>query len=309
MILTDQLTGDPINLDTQLEKELLILDDDEDLPPIEQVMNRGLPEGHAVKIKLAGYQPAQVKVPTLGTPIQLKLKRCSRQVSFKLTPNDARVTGPAQVYWGLPTQFKISRSGYIEIMRSINLERPQKCYTSPHQERIELSRDIEVITQTQEGLNIAIHDLTIGGIPQTQPHIMRPVGRYRIEAQVPGYQKLTSTLTVPECQTSSCTPLKLELTLLPPPPPPSSTATRLSWLGGGITIAGASLLSFAYQSQRYYDQTLNYTHDLSQARNRIKMLYGWGWGTLAGGLITTGIGLLWPELGGEPQNHRRGAVP
>ena len=74
-------------------------------------------------------------------------------------------------------------------------------------------------------------------------------------------------------------------------------------------IAGASLLSFAYQSQRHYDQELNYAHDLSQARNRIRMFYGWGLGTLAGGLVTTGIGLLWPALSGQPKRDQQEGAP
>jgi hypothetical protein len=306
--LTDQDIDEVIDLKDSIKRGLLTLNQDEDSSLAEMIADRGLPEGRSIMINLSGYQPAEVKVPTMGTPVNLKLKRCIRQVKFRVKPSDAKIKGPSHVTWGIPKYFQISRAGYLDVKRSVSIDRPQRCDAAPHQEWLELSRSVEVIAQTPDGLNVTPSELLIGGIPNARSQVIRPVGKYRVEAQAPDYQKLTTILTIPSCEGSSCSPVKLQLKFSPPPPPPRSTATRLRWLGGSVAIAGVSLLGFAYQGQSQYEQ-INYAHDLSRARERIRRVYGWGWGTLAGGLLTTGLGLIWPELSGEGASDQQRMRP
>ena len=303
--LIDQESDEQIELAESLTRGLLTFESDQGALSASVTQARGLPEGRSVKVSLSGYKVVNIDVPALGAPLELKLERCSRQIRFKVSPSDAQIEGPAQVVWGVSARFRISRPGYLNLNRSISLDRPKRCNLSVHHEFAELSRAVNVTAYNSEGLDTKLNELLIGGVPQDQSQVVRPVGNYRVEARAAHHQDLITTLKVPRCDASSCAPVKLELNLKPPPPPSPSTALRLSWLGGGASIAGLSLLGFAYQSQRHYDRHLNYTHDLNATRSRVRTLYGWGWGVLASGLVTTSLGWIWPALAGESEAERR----
>ena len=301
LVLRDGTMRDELDAQSLLQSGALKLvqDDDGTRRPLSSI---SLPERARVHVLLEGYLPAEVEASAWGEPVKLEMKRCARSVKVIPTPPDAEVSGPSRVYWGQSARFTVARSGYLTTQRSVTLSRASGCRETPHQERVELSREVEVIARDKSGLNLPLDELFVGGLAVdaqrdvSSVRLMRPAGRYRVDARVSSYAALASTLSIPTCELTQCDPVKLELVFHPPPPPPKTMSHRLRWLGSGLILAGATTLGFAYQRERHYDHTLNYTHDLPRARDEVKSTYGWGAGLLAAGAITGILGLIWPAL-------------
>lgn len=300
--LLDVTSREPLEVATLFQEQSLKLTRT-DLEPPQPLSSPLLPEGSTVKVSLAGYRSVNVKAPMWGEVVEGELERCTRPIELITTPRDAKVSGPKRATWGRSARLSVSRSGYESIKRSVMITREDSCLKRPHQEQVELSRSIEVIAQDPSGLNIPLDELMIGGLSigvdqgaLSHQRLIRPVGEYRVDARVQGYQALSARLKVPSCLDSSCDAVKLQLSFNPPPPPPPSTSDHLRWLGGGALIAGAGVLGFAYQRQLLYEDQLNYTHNLTRARSRITTTRSWGWGILATGAVTSLIGWMWPAL-------------
>lgn len=256
-----------------------------------------IPEGDRVRVQWTGYEVAEGIAPARGEPLTITMKRCKVSIKYFVEPKDANIEGPQQVYWGQSYPLKVSRPGYQGLSKTLLLDRPSQCQGETKEVSVELSRPIEVIGVNTEGLNVPMTQLKVGGLTRlpTDP-LLRPMGRYLVEASAESYPDVRTTLYVPSCEASSCDPARLKVVFTDPPPPSPQTGDRLIWLGTGLTVAGLGMVALAYQSEGRVHDDRTYADPLSSIRSSQDGLYVGGWTTLTTGVVTGLLGLAWPAL-------------
>jgi hypothetical protein len=256
-------------------------------------------EGSELVVDYPGYQPMTVIVPKLGKPLRISLMRCVVPLDIETSPKDVTISAPKKVYWGRSYQLLFTHKGYVSIKKTIIAPKPKNCSdSSPYFVNVKLPREIHIQAYDPLGLEVKLSSIQIGGLPLSkgQTKLQRPEGLYKVVAQTDQYPQITSTVTVPRCDTDLCGPIDLQLYFQAPPPPFISTSTQLKWLGFGVISAGLSLTLYSLSTHQYRSEQLTYAANLGSIQNRMSEMSRWSIGLLIGGLTTSVIGYAWPAL-------------
>jgi hypothetical protein len=254
----------------------------------------------SLMIEASGYHSQQIKIPNDGSAITVKLHRCQINLAWDIRPNVDFANLPTQAIWGREQSVLLKTKGYIEQKYRFILPRPTQCRTKAFPLHVQLVRKISFFAHNQQGLNIPLNYLEVGGsvVSQQEKYFFRPPGTYRIKARAEGYQPLLTHYSVSDCShlgTKVCTKSRLQLNFKKPSIKNDYVADYLKSSGLILTSSALLLGGYTYLAVRHYPQLLGRTYYQDIEREVERWSYAAS-SILVSGVLTYTLGHLWPYL-------------
>lgn len=254
----------------------------------------------SLMVEAAGYHSQQIKIPHDGSSITVKLHRCQMDLEWNIRPNRDFTDLPTQAIWGKEQSVLLKTKGYIEQNYRFTLPRPTQCRTQAFPLHIQLARKISFFAYNQQGLNIPLHYLEVGGsvVNRQEKYFFRPPGTYRIKARANGYQPLRTHYSVSDCSplsTKACIQSHLQLNFKKTSVKNNYVADSLKSSGLILTSSALLLGGYTYLAVRHYPQRLGPIYYQEMEREVERWSYAAS-SILVSGVLTYTLGYLWPYL-------------